>query len=128
MEQACQAQLLRIFIGEADKLHHGSLCEAIVRKAREVGLAGATAWRGISSFGPTSHVRTSRVLDLSSDLPIIIEIVDDEPKIEAFLQTLTRMFDEAQCGGLVTVEPTRVLRYAHGSHSGSATHDSAVPR
>lgn len=114
MELNGTAKLLRIFIGEADKVQHTPLYEVIVREARKTGLAGATVVRGILAFGPTSRVRTSKVLDLSSDLPIIIEIVDEERKIEAFRPVLQGLFDEAGCGGLVTIEKVEIIRYLHG--------------
>jgi uncharacterized protein len=114
MELKSSAKLLRIFLGEADKVNHTSLYEAIVREARKTGLAGATAWRGIMGFGPTSRIRTARILDLSTDLPIIVEIVDAEEKIDAFLPVLHDLFEETQCGGLITVEKVEVIRYLHG--------------
>lgn len=115
MELKGQAKLLRIFIGESDKLHHTALYEAIVKEARAIKLAGATVFRGILGFGPSSHVRTSNILDLSSDLPIIIEIVDEASKIEGFLPKLSAMFEEANSGGLVTIEQVDIVRYSHGN-------------
>lgn len=114
MELRSEAKLLRIFLGEADKVKHTSLYEVIVREARRLELAGATAWRGIMSFGPTSRIHTARILDLSTDLPIIVEIVDKEEKINRFLPVLHDLFESAQCGGLVTVEDIKVIRYLHG--------------
>ena len=81
MELKSEAKLLRIFLGEADKVKHTALYEVIVCEARKAGLAGATVWRGIMGFGPTSRIRTARILDLSTDLPIIVEIADEEEKI-----------------------------------------------
>jgi PII-like signaling protein len=115
MELKGEAKLLRIFLGESDKLRHVPLFAAIVKEAKALGLAGATAWKGILSFGPTSRVRTSRVLDLSSDLPVIIEINDEEEKINAFLPRLHEMFEAAQCGGLITIEKVQVIKYLHGA-------------
>lgn len=115
MEMTGEAKLLRIFIGESDKIKHTTLYEVIVQKARSMGLAGATVWRGMLAFGPTSHIRTSKVLDLSSNLPIIIEIVDDEPQIDRFLPKLHELFEEAQSGGLMTIEKVQVVRYLHGT-------------
>ena len=115
MELKGSAKLLRIFIGEADKLHHAPLHEVIVREARAKGLAGATAWRGLMAYGPTSRIRTAKVLDLSTDLPVIIEIVDTEEKINAFLPRLHELFEQAKSGGLVTMEKVEILRYLHGS-------------
>lgn len=117
MELTGENKLLRIFIGEADKIHHQPLYEAIVKEARSAGLAGATVWRGILAYGPTSHVRTSKILDLSSDLPLIIEIVDEPTKLDAFLPTLTRLFNESGAGGMVTVEKVSVIKYSSGKKS-----------
>jgi uncharacterized protein len=114
MELNSEAKLLRIFLGESDKTKHKALYEAIVHEARKAGLAGATVWRGIMGFGPTSKIRTARILDLSTDLPIIVEIADVEEKIDLFLPALHDLFESAQCGGLVTVEKVKVIRYLHG--------------
>lgn len=114
MELKSEAKLLRIFLGEADKVKHTALYEAIVHEARQTGLAGATVWRGIMGFGPTSRIRTTRILDLSTDLPIIVEIADEEDKINAFLPQLHDLFESAQCGGLITVENVKVIKYLHG--------------
>jgi uncharacterized protein len=114
MELKGEAKLLRIFIGESDKLRHVPLYEAIVKAAKTHGLAGATAWRGILAFGPTSRIRTTKVLDLSSDMPVIVEINDEEEKINGFLHTLHEMFEAAQCGGLITIERVEVIKYLHG--------------
>ena len=108
------AKLLRIFIGESDKTGHMPLYEAIVKGAKAVGLAGATAWRGILGYGPNSRIRTTKILDLSSDMPVIIEITDEEAKINAFLPILHDLFEAANCGGLVTVERVQVIKYLHG--------------
>jgi uncharacterized protein len=117
MELKAEAKLLRIFLGEADKVKHTALYEAIVREARRMELAGATAWRGIMGFGPTSRIRTSRILDLSTDLPVIVEIADVEEKINRFLPVLHDLFEAAQCGGLVTVENVKVIKYLHGKNA-----------
>ena len=114
MELKGEAKLLRIFIGESDKVKHTPLYEAIVREAKACGLAGATAWRGILAYGPTSRIKTEKILDLSADMPLIIEITDDEEKINAFLPRLERLFEEADSGGLVTVEKVQIIRYLHG--------------
>jgi len=114
MELKSEAKLLRIFLGEADKVKHTALYEVIVREAHQLGLAGATAWRGIMGFGPTSRIRTARILDLSTDLPIVVEIADEEEKINRFLPILHDLFESAQCGGLVTVENVKVIKYLHG--------------
>src|SRR5271157_4005913 len=95
-----EAMLLRIFIGESDRWQHKPLYEAIVLKARELHMAGATVLRGPMGFGKTSRLHTAKILRLSCDLPRIIEIVDSEEKINAFLPVL----DEMMGGGLVTLE------------------------
>src|SRR5664280_2942533 len=105
------AVLLRIFIGEKDRWEHKPLYEAIVLKAREMHLAGATVLRGPMGFGKTSHLHTAKILRLSMDLPLIIEIVDSEEKINTFLPVLDGMMG----GGLVTLEKVKVVHYRAGS-------------
>ena len=113
-------QLLRIFIGESDRWHGQPLYEAIVLKAREMGIAGATMLRGLMGFGAASRIHTAKILRLSEDLPIIIEIVDSADKIEALLPVIDEMVGE----GLVTLEKVRVIQYRHGSkRSQSHKHD-----
>lgn len=114
MELTGEAKLLRVFIGESDKVQHVPLHEAIVREARAAGLAGATAWRGLMGYGSASRIRTAKILDLSSDLPVIVEITDGEARINAFLPTLDRLFKAANCGGLVTLEKVQIIAYTHG--------------
>ena len=109
-----EAVLLRIFIGESDRWKHQPLYEAIVTKARAMHLAGATVLRGPMGFGKSSRVHTAKILRLSMDLPIVIEIVDTEEKINAFLPEL----DEMMGGGLVTVEKAKVIRYRHTEPTG----------
>src|SRR5687767_2080611 len=99
--------LLRIFVGESDKLGHHPLYEAVVLKARETGLAGATVMRGVMGFGKHSVLHTAKILRLSEDLPMVIEIVDSREKVEGFLPQLDGMITD----GLVTLEPIRVLQY-----------------
>jgi hypothetical protein len=106
-----QAVLLRVFVGESDKLGHMPLYEVIVKQARDSDLAGATVLKGVLGFGATARIRTHKVLDLSSDMPMVIEIVDEENKISAFQSTLSQLFEEAGCGGLVTLENIRVIHY-----------------
>lgn len=108
------AMLLRIFLGEADKFQGKPLYEAIVMKAREVHLAGATVLRGPMGFGHSSRVHTAKILRLSEDLPLLIEIVDAEDKIEAFLP----MLDSMMGSGLVTMEKVKVLQYGKGRTGG----------
>lgn len=102
-----EGSLLRVFIGESDR-HAGMLLyEWIVRQAREHGLAGATVLRGVEGFGARSRVRTAKILDLSTDLPIVVEIVDDAAKIEAFLTSI----DGAISDGMATVERVQIRFY-----------------
>ncbi len=102
-----EATLLRIFIGESDKWQHKPLYEAIVLRARELHLAGATVLRGPMGFGKSSRLHTVKILRLSMDLPLVIEIVDAEDKIQGFLPVL----DEMMKGGLVTLEKVKVIDY-----------------
>jgi PII-like signaling protein len=101
------AVLLRIFLGESDRWGRQPLYEALVLKARELGLAGATVLRGPMGFGKSSLLHTAKILRLSLDLPVVIEIVDSEEKINSLLPAL----DEMMSGGLVTLEKTRVIHY-----------------
>jgi len=105
------AKLLRIFIGESDKSHTTSVYEKIVLEARRSGLAGATVFKGIMGFGGSSRIHTNKILRLSEDMPLIIEIVDEIEKIEQFLPTLDHLFEEANCGGLITIEKAEVIKY-----------------
>lgn len=107
MDDAQEGYLLRIYIGESDRWEHQPLYEAIVGEARRQGLAGATVLRASMGFGMQSRLHTAKVLALSSDLPILVEIADRKEKIEAFLDTLETMMD----GGLATLEKVRVIRY-----------------
>ncbi|HEX3720210.1 MAG TPA: DUF190 domain-containing protein [Verrucomicrobiae bacterium] len=100
-------KLLRIFIGEADKWHHQPLYEAIVLKARELGLAGATVLRGPMGYGAHSHLHTAKILRLSMDLPIVIEMVDSEENLNKLIPFL----DDMVLDGMVTLEDVRVLKY-----------------
>ena len=106
-----EGKLLRIFIGETDKLKGKSLYEAIVLKARELGLSGATVFRGIMGFGATSRIHSIKVLRLSEDLPVMIEIVDTEENIEKILPFL----DETVREGLITMEKVEVIKYRHNT-------------
>jgi PII-like signaling protein len=100
-------QRLCIYIGESDRWHHRPLFEALVLAAREAGLAGATVYRGSMGFGASSRLHTAKILQLSMDLPIVLEIIDTEKKIAAFLPRLDTMI----AGGLVTLEPVQILHY-----------------
>jgi len=108
-----KGKLLRIYVGESDTWHGKPLYQAIVERVREEGLAGATVLRGIEGFGRTSRLHTARILRLSEDLPILIEIIDTEEKISAILPALDEMIAE----GLVTLEAVEILVYrsAEGS-------------
>src|SRR2546430_15480102 len=107
MEVPRDSMLLRIFIGESDRWEHKALYEAIVLKARELHLAGATVLRGAMGFGKSSRLHTAKILRLSMDLPVVIEIVDSDEKIRAFLPTLDPMLK----GGLLTMEKVEVIDY-----------------
>ena len=104
------AVLLRIFIGESERSDHKPLYEAIVLKARELQLGGATVLRGPMGFGKSSHLHSAKILRLSEDLPMVIEIVDSQAKIDSFLPVLDRMMGS----GLITVEKVQVLQYGDG--------------
>lgn len=106
-----QALLLRIFLGESDRHDGRPLYEAIVLAARAAHLAGATVLRGPMGFGRSSRLHTAKILRLSEDLPVVVEIVDSEENIEAFLPALDAMMG----GGMVTLEKVRVLRYSGGA-------------
>ena len=114
MQTPQDALLLRIFIDESDRSEHKPLYEAIVLAARAAHLAGATVLRGPLGFGKSSHLHTSKILRLSTDLPLVIEIVDSEEKINSFLPTLEKMIG----GGLVTLEKVKILHY-RASESGT---------
>ncbi len=106
------AVLLRIFIGEGERRHQRPVYETIVLKARGAGLAGATVLRGVLGYGQSSRLHTARILRLSDDLPLVIEIVDREDRIRAFLPELDGMMDS----GLVTLEKAQVIRYGKTAH------------
>lgn len=108
-----EGKLLRIFIGESDRWEGRPLFEAIVHKVREAGGAGATVLRGIEGFGAHSRIHTARILRLSEDLPIVIEVVDTAERIDALLPALDEMIED----GLVTIETVRILRYRPGRES-----------
>lgn len=111
-----EALLLRIFLGESDRWQHQPLYEAIVLKARELHLAGATVLRGPMGFGAASRIHTAKILRLSTDLPLVIEIVDAEEKV----RTLLPFLEEMMGGGLVTMEKVKVLHYRAGAGEGEA--------
>ena len=104
-----EGMLLRIFIGESDRVHGKSLYEQIVLKARELGLAGATVVRGVMGFGASSRMHSAKILRLSEDLPVVVELVDTEEN----LNRLMPFIDENVMEGLVTMENARVIKYRH---------------
>jgi PII-like signaling protein len=110
-----EGKLLRIFIGESDRWHGTPLYEAIVQHVRKEGLAGATVIRGIEGFGADSHLHTSRILRLSEDLPVVIEIVDTAENIDRILPSLDEMVSE----GMLTVEKVHVIAYRSSTEPGS---------
>ena len=108
-------KLLRIFIGENDRHNGKPLFEEIVFYAREKGIAGATVLRGIEGYGAHSHLHKTSFIDLSDDLPIVIEVVDTETKIEELLPGIDAIIEEAKCGAMVTGEKVDVRRYSAGA-------------
>ncbi len=104
-----EGQLLRVFVDEADRWEGRPLYEAILRTTREHGLAGATVIRGMAGFGAHSRIHTTKVLRLSEDLPVVVEIVDKPERIKAILPVLDRMVAE----GLITLEPVHIIAYRH---------------
>lgn len=112
--------LVRIFLGESDQFHHTPLHRALLERLRREGFAGATVIHGIAGFGASSVIHTASLVELSSDLPVLIEVVDDE----AHVQMLLPILDEMVTGGaLVTVEPVRVVRYAASGRAGAPRHE-----
>jgi PII-like signaling protein len=111
MVNSPDSKLLRIFVGESDQIDHEPLYERIVYEAKKQKLAGASVFKGIMSYGATSRIHKSKMVALSEDMPIVIEIVDEEPEINDFLETLEELFDQAGCGGLITMEKMQVIHY-----------------
>ena len=114
MENNPDAKLLRIFIGESDKAGHQPLYEAIVFEAKKRSLSGATVTRGIMGFGANSKVHTTKLFEISADLPLVIEIVDTEEKIREFTKVVEQLFEQTKSGGLITLEKAEVIRYRAG--------------
>ncbi|MEO9021526.1 MAG: DUF190 domain-containing protein [Ginsengibacter sp.] len=108
------AKLLRIFLGESDKYQQRPLYEMIVFEAKKQSMSGATVTRGIMGFGANSTIHSAKLFDISSDLPIVIEIVDTEDKINLFVQTVEQFLEESKSGGLITLEKAQVIRYKSG--------------
>jgi PII-like signaling protein len=111
MELNGQSKLLRIFTGEIDKTGHTPLYEAIVLAARKAGIAGATVTRGILSYGASTRLHTAKLIDISEDLPVIIEIIDSEEKIDAFIPEVQQLMEHCGRGGLITSEKINVHFY-----------------
>lgn len=108
-------RLLRIFIGETDMLDHRPLYEILVLKAREMGMAGATVLRGVQGYGADSRViHTAKILRLSEDLPIVVEMVDTEEKIKEFIKVAGELLEQAGCGGMITDELAHIVQYKTG--------------
>ena len=114
MKRSENGQLLRVFIGESDVWQGEPLYRAIVLKARALGLAGATVLRGPMGFGANSRMHTAKLLELSTDLPIVIEVVDSPEK----LQSLLPFLDETVTEGLITIEDVKILKYRHNEPKG----------
>ena len=114
MENNPNAKLLRIFVGESDKVGSQPLYEAIVFKARKHGMSGATVTRGVMGFGASSKVHTSKLFEISEDLPFVIEIVDHEDKIRDFTAIVQQMIEHSGSGGLITLEKAEVIHYRAG--------------
>src|SRR5262252_1259006 len=108
--------LVRIFLGESDQFHHAPLHRVLLERLRREGFAGATVFHGVAGFGASSVIHTASLVELSADLPVLIEVVDDEARVEKLLPIL----DEMVTGGaLVTVERVRVVKYAAGPKKGT---------
>jgi len=115
MKLSGEGKLLRIFLGESDKIDHKPLYEVIIQEARKRGLAGATVLRGIEGFGANSRViHTAKILRLSEDLPIVVELVDTEENIRQFLPQVDELFEQSGSGGMVTIEKAEIIRYSAG--------------
>ncbi|MBE0661194.1 MAG: DUF190 domain-containing protein [Bacteroidales bacterium] len=111
MELNGEAKLLRIFVGSGDKIGNTPLYEAIVLAAKKYGVAGATVLRGVMGYGANSFVHTAKILALSEDLPMVIEMVDEASKIDGFIKQVEKFFDHPKYGGLITTEKVQVLVY-----------------
>jgi uncharacterized protein len=114
MELQGKAKLLRIFSGDSDRVHGKCLYEAIVEEARNVGMAGATVYRGIESFGASHSIHTLKIFALSGDLPIVIDIIDSEENIQKFIPLVNELMDRSGKGGLILTEDVDVIRYKTG--------------
>ena len=111
MKISGESKLLRIFVGESDKIGAVPVYEKIVIEARQNHLAGATVYRGIMGYGGKSRIHTAKLLRLSEDMPLVIEIVDEEKKIEEFIPVVENIFETSQSGGLITLEKAEIIKY-----------------
>ncbi|MGA9120888.1 MAG: DUF190 domain-containing protein [Bacteroidota bacterium] len=118
-----EGKLLRIFLGEADRCEGKPLYESIVLTAKARGMAGVTVLRGVEGFGARSHMHTAKILRLSEDLPMLIELVDTEEKIRSILPEIDRMIEKSGSGGLITLERVEVIWYGHGQDLGKPAAD-----
>ena len=117
MEIQGNTLLLKIFTGSLDKVNGTPLYEVIVYAARKYGIAGATVTRGIMSYGAKSFVHTAKILAISDDMPIIIEMIDETEKINGFIKIIEKYFENSKYGGLVTMQKVEVLHYSKGKSS-----------
>ena len=111
MQLTGQAVLLRVFVGEADRIDHVPVYEIIVKEARDNSIAGATVLRGIMSYGASTRIHTAQWIEISQDLPIVVEIVDMEEKINTFIPIINGIFEKSKRGGLITTEKVNVIFY-----------------
>jgi uncharacterized protein len=114
MKISGRAGILKIYVGESDKIHGRPLFEEIVFEARKAGMAGATAFRGIMSFGASHSIHTMKIFALSGDMPVVIEIVDEVEKLDTFAGRVNELMENSKKGGLIIFQETDVLRYEGG--------------
>lgn len=114
MELSVKTGILKIYTGETDKVHGRPLFEEIVFRARKDGLAGATVYKGIMSFGASHSIHTMKIFALSGDLPVIIEIIDNIDKLNNFIPVIQELMNLSKKGGMITMQENSVLRYAAG--------------
>jgi len=109
-----KAGILKIYIGDSDKIQGRRLSEEIVFEARKAGIAGATVFKGVMSFGASHAIHTMKIFALSSDMPVLIEIIDNTEKLDEFAKRVNEMLDLSQKGGLITFQEIDVVRYEKG--------------
>ena len=114
MKISGKAGILKIYVGESDKVHGRALFEEIVFEARKAGLAGASVFKGIMSFGASHSIHTQKIFALSGDMPVAIEIIDNKEQLEKFLETANNLMNQSKKGGLITYQDIDVLRYEMG--------------